>query len=274
MLKRALLGTFMLVAARIWLLGVTNVLAGEVPVPSTGLLYSTNETHSLEYHCQQNSDNSLIDCEFAQVIVRRKATPGELDSVLNVAREIFRNGARSLGEECKSSKTISDLVDLFDGRKKPPPGADFKEIGDMQKKDLLKDMKAKIEFCKSRTEENFLNIFRFSHEIDTRTCLVSSNTFSHSFRYVYDGSEAHAWVAQASPEGPCGIVQLSRFESEQSEGSDFILWKYVAKRAVTNPQGSLSLGGSCKKLYMGEHVFDSRSKTSSLSCDYIEFSPL
>ena len=131
-------------------------------------------------------------------------------------------------------------------------------------------------FCESPTEESYLNFIRLGHEKDTRTCLVASNSFKRNFRLIGDtGSGAHSWVVmQTSPAGSCGIVWLSRFEPEQMDDTRHIFWKYVAKKAVTNPQGTFLLGGSCKGLDEHEYVYDWRAKEYSLDCDYIKFSAL
>lgn len=145
----------------------------------------------------------------------------------------------------------------------------------MQKRDFLRTGKGKMDFCKSRTQENFLNIVRVAHEKDTRTCKVSANTFKQTFRLVQNNiSGTGAWVVQGTPEGPCGIVELSRFEPERGKDSKLVFWKYVARKAVTNPQGTFFLGASCKGFDEGEYIFDWRSEEHSLGCDYVEFSPL
>lgn len=253
----------------IWLVGASSASAEEAP--STGLLYNTKEAHSLVYRCQQNLDNSL-DCEFTQTAVRKKTKPDDLNFKLNQAREEFRAGVKMSADECKMYK---DMNDVFEGRKKAPKEEGLKEITEMQKKDLLKMTKSMMEFCKSKTEENFLNFVRLGHEKDTRTCKVSANTYKQAFRFVQDHlSNAGAWVVQSTPEGPCGIVQLSRFEPERLKDSKLVFWKYLARKAITNPQGSFFPGASCKGLDEGEYVYDWRSKEHSLGCDYVEFTPL
>lgn len=251
------------------LLGVTGVWADEVP--SVGLLYNTKETHSLVYRCQRNQ-NSSLDCEFTQTVVRNKANQEDLNSKLNHAREEFRGGSKISTEECK---TFNELIDVLEGRKKPSKEDVFKEITDIEKRDLLKVARAMEGFCNSRTEENFLNVVRLGHEKDTRTCKVSSNTYKQSFRFVKDSlSGKGSWVVQGTPEGLCGIVQLSRFEQDRLKDFKSIFWKYVARKAVTNLQGTLYPGTSCKGLDEGEYVYDWKSKEYSLGCDHVEFSPL
>jgi len=187
----------------------------------------------LVYSCEQNRDGSL-DCEFTQTAVRKKAKPEDLGSKLKQARDEFRGGLKS-AEGCK---TNSEMVEVLEGRKKPPKEDAWKEITEMQKKDFLITTKAMSEFCRSRTEENYLKFVRLIHDEDTRTCRVSSNSYKQKFKFVQDfTSGSGSWVTQGTPEGPCGIVQLSRFESERMKDSKFIFWKYIARKAITNPQG-------------------------------------
>ena len=75
--------------------------------------------------------------------------------------------------------------------------------------------------------------------------------------------------------GACGIVQLSRFEPERLKSSSGEFWKYIAKKSVTNKQGLFmrGFGGDvmCKDLDENEYIYDYKSKTHALGCDYIEF---
>lgn len=250
-------------------ISASNTLAGDVP--TVGLLYNTKETHSLVFQCQQSSEN-ILECDFTQTAVRKKAKPEDLKTTLSQARDEFRAGVKMTPEECK---VYSELVEILEGRKKPPKEQEFKKISDIAKKDLLASTKAMIQFCNSRTEENFLKMIRLDHDKNIRTCQVSSNTFKQTFRYIKDNvSGVGTWVAKGEPTGPCGIVVLSRFEPEQPKGVPLVFWKYITRKAVMNPQGSFLPGASCKGFDESEYVYDWRSKEHQLSCDYIEFSAL
>lgn len=252
-----------------WLPEMSSIRAEEIP--TTGLLYNTKETHSLVYGCQLSNDN-FLNCEFIQTSVRKKARPEDLNSKLNEAREYFRKGEKISAEDCAMYK---DLVDVLENRKKAPNEEGFKEFTDQQKKDYIKTGKGMLEICKSRTEKNFLNVVRLDHEKNSRTCQVSAKKFKQTFRFIQDNiSDIGAWVVQGTPEGPCGIVHLSRFEPDRMEDSKLVLWKYVARKAVTNPSGSFLPGASCKGFDEREYIYDWKSKEHYLGCDYIEFSPL
>lgn len=261
------LGMPILTASGICLLGITSALADEVP--AIGLLYNTKEAHSMVYRCQQNQGNTL-DCELTQTAVRKKAEPEELVSKLKQAREEFRVGVKYSAEECK---TFGQWLDVLEGRK-PPNVEGFRQLTEMEKKDAVETGRAFLAFCRLKTEESYLNIVRRGHAKDVRTCLVSSHSFKQSFQFVQDSiSGLGSWVTRGGPIGACGIVELSRFEPERLKDFEFVFWKYIARKAVTNPQGFFAPGVSCKKLDEGEYVYDWRSKEHSLGCDYIEFSP-
>jgi len=120
------------------------------------------------------------------------------------------------------------------------------------------------------------------HDKEVRTCQVSSNVFTQTFKYVQDyTSNSGAWVVQSQPEGPCGIVQLSRFEPVITKIGDtnYTNWNYIAKKAITNPKGQAFLELKCSNLDQNEYVYDWQSSTQEddlyrLGCDYIEFSPI
>lgn len=104
---------------------------------------------------------------------------------------------------------------------------------------------------------------------------MTSNTFEQTFKLVSPGGNAKiSWVIESQPSGPCGVVQLSRFESETTKigNSTYVDWNYVARKAVTNPSGELFLGLQCSGLDQGEYFYDWRSEVHQMSCDYIEFS--
>lgn len=260
--------SWLVVTGGISLLCAARALADEAP--SSGIVYNKKETNSLVYFCEKGRDNS-IDCEFTQTRVRKEAKAEDLKARLDEARKAFSTSNELTPESCKEQK---DFVEVLQAPNKEQQDY-LKNISDMEKKDVLKIMDAITTACNSKTEESYLNVVRVGFDKDTRTCVVSSNTYKQSFRLVLDHiSGARSWVAKGDPSGACGIVQLSRFEPEKLKDSKLIFWKYIAKKAVTNRQGLFMPGMACKDLDEDEHIFDWRSKEHVLGCDYIKFSPL
>ena len=75
------------------------------------------------------------------------------------------------------------------------------------------------------------------------------------------------WSVIPKATGPCGIVQLDRFESDSG------FFNYIFKKAVTNPNGD-DIIGNCDKWDENEYVYSWKSKSYPLECRYIEFSVL
>lgn len=259
------------VASGASLLCVFCALADEAP--SSGIVYNTRETNSLVYICKKIRDD-LLDCEFTQTRVRKKAKAEDLKGRLDEARKAFQSNELT-PELCKEQK---DFAEALRSRKNGPNTEQqkyLKNISSMEKEGVLKILDAVTTACSAKTEESYLNVARVAFDKDVRTCVVSSNTYKQSLLLVLDPvSDVRSWVATGDPSGVCGIVQLSRFEPETLADSGLIFWKYIAKKAVTNRQGALMPGMPCKDLDEGEYIFDWRSKEHALGCDYIKFSPL
>ncbi len=224
--------SLLVIVGGIWLLCTSSAFAGELP--SSGIVFNTIEASSLVYFCKKSQDNSL-DCEFTQTKVRKKAKAEDLKSYLDKYLKIFRSWDKK--DRSPSGDDISLVKDFYEelqGRKKAPNKEmqDYiKNLSELEKKDLLKSADAVLALYNNLTEENFLNTKRVDHDKETRTCIASSNPYKQSFRLVLDDvSGARSWVANGEPAGPCGIVQLSRFELDKLD------WNYIAKRVVTNRQ--------------------------------------
>jgi hypothetical protein len=249
------------------LICASNATAQEAP--TVGLLYNTKESHSLTYRCEKNGQ--LLDCEFTQIAVRRKTSPGELEARLKRGREEFPDFKRELKNQCKD---VSLMLDVLEGRKKPPsePKGQFTAT---QKQHAIEMVKAMQTVCNSPTEKNLLAVVRIEHAKDMRTCTVSANSYRQAFRLIRDYvAETPTWVvAQDQPEGACGFVNLSRFEPDKVEGVRYPFWRYTARKAVTNPNGEF-LGRSCKGFDEAEYLYDWRGEEHALGCEYIQFSVL
>jgi hypothetical protein len=241
--------------------------------PSVGLVYNTKEAHSITYSCA--AKGGKLECDFLQTAVRRKSNQQDLTSVLAQARQEFRSGQNVDTKECQ---TYGELMEILEGRKKAPTPNSLATVTPMQKRDILEVTKALIHVCKNKTEENYLAVARLTHSKVMRTCQISTNAFKQTFVSVGDNARTNVWVTDSKPEGACGIVQLSRFTPERSKGSDYVFWKYTAKKAITNPDGIAFPGVNenvkCSGLDEAEYLYDWRSKELPLQCDYIEFSVL
>lgn len=237
--------------------------------PNVGLLYNTSEAHSLTYRCDAPKAAS-ISCDFVQVAVRPKATPADWANVVDEVRKEFRSNPKPATELCESTR---ELVAILEGRKPATKAEAMANLSPIAKNDTLRGLKALIHYCENPTESNAMAVARAGHDRELRTCLVSSNTWRQSFRLVPNSPPPEAWVADSKPQGVCGAVELSRFEADKSRSRTFTWWKYVSRKAITNPTGEL-MGVKCKDLDERSYTYDWKQPINQRSCDYIEFSPI
>jgi hypothetical protein len=248
-------------------IALDNAVFAATDAPSSGMLYNTTEVHSMTYRCN-SARGDQIECNFEQASTRLKAEPKDLPNILNKARAQFNSEKPPTPDECKM---FQDILAILDGSKRAPKNEALEVMTTIEKKDLFASAKAFQNYCQKPTEDNFIEVMKLDHDKNVRTCLVSVNSFRQVLKRV--GS---AWVTQSEPEGSCGVVQLSRFEADEtlSGKSKFSYWKYVARKAITNPNAELFPGAKCSGLDESTYTYDWRAKTYQKSCDYIEFSPM
>lgn len=242
-------------------------------IPATGIVYNTKETSSLTYACQPAANNQ-VECEFLQSSVRKKAKKEDLRKALKDAQIGFKDEIKGkhLDEVCQANKL---LLDVLEGRTKAPKQEAVVAMSDMEKKSLIKLPKAMGTFCANKTEENYINVIKVGHEKDMRTCVVSTYNYKTTFKKVSASDGKATWVASGTPHGPCGVIDVSRFEQDNIRDGKIILWKYFSKKVVSNPNATGLLNVPCTEMFdQREYLYDWRSKQHAIGCDFVEFSTL
>ena len=263
--------------------------AAAADTPSAGILYNQREDSSLSYTCTLQEGEDRLRCQFIQTAVRKKAKLTDIGKVLDDARRNYPGAVKDFSDP-RQCRIVNAWFDMASGKVSvdaalagnpeiASDAAKFKEGMDRLREDaqanpgLLDSFRALAGMCDDPSEENFLKIAKADHEKKVRTCSVSSNPFTQEFVWVSDFGTSGAWVVSSQPEGPCGIVQLSRFEQDRSEGSG-LLWRYTARKAATNPSGTAMPGLSCSAVDQGEYVYDwKKSRSDYMQCEFVEFSP-
>ena len=259
-----------LVAAATGLLAPLITRAQEYP--TLGLLYNTSEMHSMVFRCERPQGGQL-SCEFTQTSIRPKATFADLATTIDKARKAFASEKPPSSEDCAGARQVLQILQGKQAAPKPDAAAALTEVS---KRDAAALMTALATYCDSPSEDLFVSMIRVGAEKDRRTCQVSSNTFRQTFTRATASQSLPTWLAESKPEGECGVVQLSRFEPEVTRigKSNFTNWKFIARKAITNPSGEFFPGAKCSGLDERPYVYDWRAKEHQLTCDYIEFSPL
>lgn len=268
-------------------LAASGVVAADYP--TTGMLYNQQEDSSLTYNCVLQAGQQRLRCEFIQTAVRKKAKPADLENILNAARKSYPGALKEFSDP-KECNMVGEWLGMASGQisidsalaRNPgfaTDAAKFKEgmirlQGEAKENPTVLDtFRALANMCDHPTEENYLKIAEAEHDKDVRTCRISSNSFTQEFVWVADFGNGGAWVVSSQPDGPCGVVQLSRFEKGESDASS-LFSRYVARKAVTNPSGTVLPGLSCSALDQGEYVYDwKKTRSDHLQCEFVEFSP-
>lgn len=258
--------------------------------PTTGLIYNTKEVSSIVHFCYKR-ENNILHCRFTQTSVRKKADLLSYEELKAKAEESFENAKKDVSGD-KSCGGIVLFSKVLQGEYTPEEAAEqafesgaivdkaafisgMKDISEPKKKNMLKTMKEYADFCQNPSLDNHIKFLRAANEMEHNTCRVGPNTYEENFKYVADSvSGAGVWVVISEPTGPCGIINLSRFEKDvtQLRGIEVKNWNYIVKKTITNPKGS-GLLGSCKEFDEEEYPYVWRSKEHHLGCDIIEFSP-
>jgi hypothetical protein len=240
--------------------------------PTSGFLYNTGETSSLTYQCTPTRANE-INCDFTQTSVRRKADPNNLQKELQNARTAFASEKPLPADVCSGSEKFLNALRTGDTSGLPDPSFTSRQLNAMsagQKKATEEIISATVAYCRAPSEANFLNIAKIDFLRKTRTCVAASNEFKQTFKRV---QMSNTWTSNEGPTGPCGVVNVSRFESEKGQASGATFFRYITRKIITEPKGRAFVL-QCSDLDEAEYTYDWRSKEHYLACESIEFSPI
>jgi hypothetical protein len=85
--------------------------------PSVGILYNTQEAHSIVYNCGPVVGGETT-CDFVTTAVRFRTTEAAQAAKLAEARKQFASSSSQIS--CKECDTIRDLVAILEDRKAAP----------------------------------------------------------------------------------------------------------------------------------------------------------
>ena len=93
-----------------------------------------------------------------------------------------------------------------------------------------------------------------------------------SFKPAEKANSRQTWIVDDTAAGVCGVVQLGRLEPVET--GNLSTWRYISRKAVTNPNGETVLGIKCSQLDQKEHVYDwQRTRSGHVGCEYVDFGP-
>ena len=133
-----------------------------------------------------------------------------------------------------------------------------------QRQDMVKSATTLLNYCRSPSAATMTEMIRAEHEKNTRTCSVSANPFTQTFKRV---TGSNNWTSNQGPNGPCGTVNISRWQKDPK----YPMWNYITRRTITNPNGEWFPGASCSKLDQAEYVYEWMPEDTFTKCDYVKF---
>lgn len=251
--------------------------ANDPGYPTVGLLYNTAEAASLQYSCELV--NQELHCDMTQVFVRKQLPESEVSKRSKELFDLYK--AKPKPGECEALINAAQLYkDMLNDPSKLPAEAreEMRQMPKSRKDYDLKGLSLAVEACRTESSAAIAALRDHKLKEEAGTCRVGSNHWKEAFQRVprYSKEQLPVWTTKSTPSGACGIVLLNRFELIKTAGG-LPFWNYVARKAVTNPDGGLTgllTGRKCKEVFdEATYTYGWRSRDIYLDCSTIKFSP-
>ncbi|MEA9482724.1 hypothetical protein VC290_20785, partial [Xanthomonas campestris] len=219
-------------------------IAEEPPHPFGGRMYNTVENGWLTYECMP-PEAGVLACDFVQTRIRQKLSAS--DAAKRLAKET-QGWPEALAKEMKTtperlyeSGDWKGLCDMAQQGLSALNGSSSTEemrkavsrMSRVARGDLAAQMGAMGQACKTRTLDGMKRFMALGIDIEQRTCQIGTNSFKQTFKAVYasDGTFKSWNVADTTPNGDCGIINLSRFVPvPEKPGEKPYFWQYIARK--------------------------------------------
>lgn len=245
--------------------------------PRLGILHHTTENSSFQFDCQMMGKE--LHCDMTQSFIREQVPK---DKIAERSKEIYESivSEKTKPGDCdelaKLSKGVAEAI------KNPAkiPVDKRAVVLNLPKEKLRELMDTTIALervCRKKTIENINTLRNLLLKAESTTCRVGSHSWKEVFQKAppnySDPENLPVWISKSEPSGDCGIVLLNRFEQVAISDSKVKFWNYVSRKAITNPNGQMLLGGQCKDLDEESYLYSWRSRDVFLECKTIKFSP-
>lgn len=242
--------------------------AAQESFPTSGLVHNLSEMSSIYFSCMRSSVD-VVECDFIQTAVRRKAKVEERAKFLSESLAQYRDtkDKDSLQKDCSTFRQLAAEWNKDTSKQPPEVQERLKAMSQKERQEGTKVINSMVAFCDAPTEDNFLKFVTIGRSKDERTCRVYSHSYKQTLKRV-PGSQV--WTANEGPHGPCGLINVSRLEKAKDSKYFFT---YLSKKIVTNRQANLLGDMKCTDLDETEYLHDWKSKSWDAGCEFIEFGP-
>jgi len=245
--------------------------------PTTGIVYGVMENRSLTFDCKE-SGRDLIACNFTIAGISKKLTEDKANAKILEEMKEYESRMEEFSKENEGCSQAKLIVNVIEGKAEPPDPVVWKKSMSTKNQREIDDVKSNMEslinLCNKPTKNNYRKFISTQIIKDSKTCNLHSQNYQQTFKRVQDFDEkTEIWAVVSEPYGVCGLVQLDRFEREESSTEGLFFWNYYAKKFVTNKKGQTLLGTKCTDLDENEYEYNWRSPDPKyMGCEYIEYS--
>jgi hypothetical protein len=220
-----------------------------------------------------------LHCDMTQSFIREQVPKDKIDERSKEIYESIVSDKTKPGDCDELAKISKDLADAIKNPTKIPADKRVALLNFPKDKlnELMDTTTALERVCKKKTIENINTLRNLLLKAESTTCRVGSHSWKEVFQKgppsYSDTENLPVWISKSEPSGDCGIVLLNRFEQVEVSESKFKFWNYISRKAITNPKGTMLLGGQCKDLDEESYLYSWRNRDIFLDCKTIKFSP-
>ncbi|MBR2656639.1 MAG: hypothetical protein IKD58_09150 [Loktanella sp.] len=232
-------------------------------VPNFGVAYNIDDATTVNFICSVPTDGQ-ISCDFRATAVDHKVDPNDFDAIVETVLEQITTPeelAVTYAQACAASEEISQLL--------AADGTFMAEVEALSagRRTMVESMFVGFEnVCAQRTPQSVRRMIEITTEADTRTCVISTRSWTVEFAKTSDT----AWTAVPSPAagGTCGVVTLDRLERREPDRH----WTYTQRSIASNPNEEFYEGQMCSEIFNGnEIVYRPGKDLIEMKCDFIDF---
>jgi hypothetical protein len=71
------------------------------------------------------------------------------------------------------------------------------------------------------------------------------------------------------------VSSISLISRRNQSDTSSMFWRYIARKAATNPSDTVLPGRNCSAIDQGEYVDDwKKTRSDHMQCEFVEFSPI
>jgi hypothetical protein len=212
-----------------------------------------------------------MTCEVFQTLISRELPPEQRATNIDEAMQAMQGDpGKALNDFGFDCGKIEQMKSAAMQSIKTGKGVDGRPINI---RDVQALTTALVDACVNPTVNTVRRMIEISVDRQIATCKVQNYYSKMQFRW---NEQTKNWISQEGPIGPCGTINISTLERDQTKyngisiaGSN-LFWFYTQKRLFTNPGGEFSPGVACSKFPEHTTRYSWYASPDLAECRYIQ----